>query len=87
MKFAAIADWADSESYPVSFMCTELGVSRSGYYAWCGREVSDRARTDAGLTALITTVHARLRGNPGSAAFTPSWPPWVTACPASGSGG
>jgi putative transposase len=65
VKFAAIADWADSESYPVSFMCTELGVSRSGYYAWCGREVSDRARTDAGLTALITTVHARLRGNPG----------------------
>ncbi len=65
MKFAAIADWADSESYPVSFMCTELGVSRSGYYAWRGRGVSDRARTDAGLTALIKTVHARLRGNPG----------------------
>jgi putative transposase len=65
VKFAAIADWADSESYPVSFMCTELGVSRSGYYAWRGRGVSDRARTDAGLTALIKTVHARLRGNPG----------------------
>jgi len=30
-KFAAIADWADSNSYPVAFMCVELGVSRSGY--------------------------------------------------------
>ena len=34
MIFAAIADWADSDVYPVAFMCAELGVSRSGYYAW-----------------------------------------------------
>ena len=46
-------------------MCDRLGVSRSGYYAWRGREVSDRARTDAGLTAVITAIHKRLRGNPG----------------------
>jgi putative transposase len=65
VKFAAIADWADSEEFPVDFMCTQLQVSRSGYYAWRGREVSDRARTDAGLTAVITAVHKRLRGNPG----------------------
>ena len=65
MKFAAIADWADSDTFPVDFMCDQLGVSRSGYYAWRGRGVSDRARTDAGLTAVITAVHARLRGNPG----------------------
>ena len=65
MKFAAIADWADSDTFPVDFMCDQLGVSRSGYYAWRGREVSDRARTDAGLTAVITAAHKRLRGNPG----------------------
>ena len=65
MKFAAIADWADSESYPIGFMCTELGVSRSGYYAWHARGVSDRARTDAGLTVVIKAAFTRLRGNPG----------------------
>jgi putative transposase len=65
VKFAAIADWADSEEFPVEVMCDQLGVSRSGYYAWRSRKVSDRARTDAGLTALIKTVHERLRGNPG----------------------
>jgi hypothetical protein len=57
-----IADWADSEEFPVEVMCDQLGVSRSGYYAWRSREVSDRARTDAGLTAVITAVHRRLRG-------------------------
>src|ERR1035437_10066760 len=34
VKFAAIADWADLGTYPVVFMCAELEVSRSGYYAW-----------------------------------------------------
>ena len=46
VKFAAIAEWADtgayqhrclSGAYPVSFMCDELEVSRSGYYAWRNR--------------------------------------------------
>jgi len=32
VRFAAIAGWADSDAYPVSFMCAQLGVSRSGYY-------------------------------------------------------
>ena len=31
MIFAAIADWAENNEYPVDFMCTELEVSRSGY--------------------------------------------------------
>ncbi|MDP9434410.1 MAG: hypothetical protein M3P93_04125 [Actinomycetota bacterium] len=57
MKFAAIADWADSGAYPVEFMCAELGVSRSGYYAWRGRGASDREHTDAGLLAVITSAH------------------------------
>jgi putative transposase len=63
--FAAIADWADLGEFPVDFMCRELGVSRSGYYAWRGRGPSERARADTDLLAVITTLFERLRGNPG----------------------
>ncbi len=65
VKFAAIADWADSENFPVEFMCRELGVSRSGYYAWRRRAPSDREQADAGLLVVIKAVYERLRGNPG----------------------
>lgn len=65
MKFAAIADWAGTGDFPVEFMCRELGVSRSGYYAWRGRAPSARERADTGLLAVIKQVHERLRGNPG----------------------
>lgn len=65
MKFAAIADWADSDSYPVSFMCRELGVSRAGYYAWRSRPPSQRALDDASLIEVMKHLHAQGRGNPG----------------------
>ena len=65
MKFAAVADWADSQSFPVGFMCDQLGVSRSGYYAWRAGVPSARARDDAALSVLIRRLHARGRGNPG----------------------
>ncbi len=65
MKFAAIADWADQKLFPVAYMCDEFGVSRSGYYAWCRREDSDRDRSDNRLRAIIVDAHKRLRGNPG----------------------
>jgi putative transposase len=65
VKFAAIADWADSDDYPVAFMCEQLDVSRSGYYAWRGGGPSARAGADEHLTALITAIWQRARGNPG----------------------
>lgn len=65
MKFAAIADWADSETYPVAFMCRELGVSTSGYYDWRNAEPCARAKTDAELIAIMRKLHADARGNPG----------------------
>jgi putative transposase len=65
VKFAAIADWADSESYSVSFMCGELGVSRSGYYAWRTAGPSQRSKDDTILIAILKVLHTRARGNPG----------------------
>ena len=65
MKFAAIADWADSDEYPVTFMCEQLGVSRSGYYAWRTAPPSARAGADEHLGVLIGAIWRRARGNPG----------------------
>lgn len=65
MRYAAIADWADNKEYPVDFMCAQLGVSTSGYYAWRDRAPSAREREDARLTVIIKNAHSRLRGNPG----------------------
>lgn len=65
MKFAAIADWADSDEYPVTFMCRELDVSTSGYYDWRNAEPCARVKTDAELIAIMRKLHADARGNPG----------------------
>ncbi len=65
MIFAAIADWAESKEYPVEFMCAQLEVSVSGYYAWCKRPTSERARSDEALSRLIGIIFDRLKGNPG----------------------
>jgi len=63
--FAAIAGWVDTDSYPVTFMCDQLGVSTSGYYKWRTREPSAHEREDATLTRLIRAFFVRLRGNLG----------------------
>ena len=47
-------------------MCDVLGVSRSGYYAWRGQPLSNRAREDAALTERIRAIHAASDGNYGS---------------------
>ena len=65
MKFAAIAGWAASEEFPVSFMCTQLEVSRAGFYRWLRAVPSARSASDADLTVLIKRIHSELRGNPG----------------------
>lgn len=65
MIFAAIADWADSETYTVAFMCRELGVSRAGYYRWRTAPASQRSSDDATLIVIMKDLHARARGNPG----------------------
>jgi len=67
VRFAAAADWADLGAYPVSFMCTEPGVSRSGYYALRAAEPSQRALDDTALTAITGKLPERAQGNPGVA--------------------
>ena len=46
-------------------MCSTLGVSRSGYYAWRKREPSERCKEDARLTELIGEIHTESRGTYG----------------------
>jgi putative transposase len=65
VKYAAIADWAADTEYPVTFLCAQLGLARSGYYRWLAEGPSQRERTDAELTETIREVHAELHGHPG----------------------
>ena len=51
--------------YPVRILCTALGVSPSGYYAWRSRGSSARERSDAELAVAIRRAHARSRGTYG----------------------
>lgn len=52
----------EKANHSVKRMCYVLGVSRSGYYAWCGRALSKRRQADAALTETITMIHQQSRG-------------------------
>lgn len=52
--------------YPVAVLCSALGVSRSGYYAWCERPTSARQRDDERLKVAIRGVHAASRQTYGT---------------------
>lgn len=47
-------------------LCRVLGVSTSGYYAWCHRPLSDRAKDDKQLTEQIRAFHQRSNGTYGA---------------------
>ena len=47
-------------------MCELYGVSRAGFYAWCKRVPSERARTDAQLIERVRLIHEESRGFYGS---------------------
>jgi putative transposase len=47
-------------------MCRLLHISRSGFYAWLDRPMSERARSDLALTGKIEAIHRRSNGAYGS---------------------
>jgi putative transposase len=51
--------------YPVRILCSALGVSPSGYYAWRSRGPSARSIADVALAAEIRRSHTRSRGTYG----------------------
>ncbi|QJW84911.1 IS3 family transposase [Ramlibacter terrae] len=47
-------------------MCELHGVTRSGFYAWCSRQPSQREQDDEALKERVRQVHAESRGFYGS---------------------
>lgn len=64
MKYAFIKDYSDT--YEVRRMCRVLRVSRSGYYSWMTRPLSQRALADRYLLTQIRQVHVASKQNYGA---------------------
>jgi putative transposase len=64
VKFAFIA--AEKASLPVSNLCKALGVSRTGYYAWCTRPECAWAKEERQLRVLVRAAHEKSRKTYGS---------------------
>ena len=57
---------ANQAKYSVRRLCSLLGVSPSGYYAWSRRSSSQHAQVDAELQARIRGIYERSRGTYGA---------------------
>jgi putative transposase len=64
VKFGLIQ--TEKATYPVRVLCRALQVSASGFYAWCRRGLSSRAREDAVLKVAIRAAHAASHRTYGS---------------------
>jgi transposase InsO family protein len=64
VKFAFVE--AEKAHFPVEFMCEQLGVSRSGFYAWQKRQPSKREESDTKLAKRIEEIHQGSKGRYGS---------------------
>ena len=64
MKFSLIDELRSR--HPVRRLCALLGVSPSGYYAWCSRPQSDHAREDRRLRVEIRTAFKASRETYGA---------------------
>ena len=57
---------AQKAHFPIEFMCEQLEVSRSGFYAWSQRPESARQRQDPQLAEEVAQAHRDSRGTYGS---------------------
>lgn len=57
---------AHQAEYRITTLCRVLEVSRSGYYAWLGREPSARVRANAVLLEKIQEIHSETDGTYGA---------------------
>ena len=64
MRFGFIQ--TEKATYPVRVLCRTLEVSASGFYAWCKRDRSNRAKKDAALKVQILAAHAASNKTYGS---------------------
>jgi len=64
MRFQCIEEYRDE--FPVKLLCTVLGVSTSGYYAWRDRPPSKREMANRELTARIKEEFEKSRETYGS---------------------
>jgi putative transposase len=64
VTFAFIA--AEKAHFPIRALCTTLGVSRAGFYAWQERAPSVHAQTDERLGLEIAAIHGESRQRYGS---------------------
>ena len=68
MKFAFVRD--HREHFDVGVMCSVLGVTPAGFYAWLGRPPSPRASRAHALAEQVRIVHRELGGVYGSIKIT-----------------
>jgi putative transposase len=68
VKFAFIS--AEKAQFGVAYLCRQLDVSRSGYYAWCHRDDSERVRADRALVQLVRAEFDRHPRGCGSRPIT-----------------
>ncbi|RYG29492.1 MAG: transposase, partial [Burkholderiales bacterium] len=64
LKFTFVAE--EKAYFPINALCQVLGISRSGFYAWCKRPRSARSKQEARLAVEVRVLHERSRGTYGS---------------------
>ena len=64
MRFAFINE--HREVWSITIQCDVLNVSRSGFYAWRGRDPSETERRRTALTEKIQEVHQASRETYGA---------------------
>lgn len=64
MRYAFIEE--HREAWPIAIQCSVLNVSRSGFYAWRGREPSATRRRQESLTETIREIHCHSDRNYGA---------------------